>query len=130
MENKTIILKALKKLKNQALSGQIGVKNSGICLNLEQLVFSDCHKILNGVSLVANLGRGWPDSSADPLYPIEGPIKYYSNSARCTRWRGIYLEKRLSLIDYLIVQVESASENELEHYITTFSAKDLIEINS
>ena len=124
MENKTIILKALKRLKKQALSGEIGFKDSGICLNLEQLVFYDYHKILNGVSLVANLGRGWPDSSGNPFYPICGIGEYYNSID--VKWVGSLLKKRLSLIDYLIVQVESASEDELEHYIIT----DLIKINS
>lgn len=88
------LLEALKKLRDDACTGNISWRGIGICANLITTYPSR--------KLLLTHFTDWPQSSGCEIYPIGGEKEFDSGDL----WTGESLNKRLSLINHVINKIE------------------------
>lgn len=94
----------LRRLRHMAMTGTVADKGFGICYNLEQLGVNSAYLLVSTVSM------SWPERFEQAEVYMEdgkGRCSYpIPRSDTVGLWEGEQLEKRLSLIDHLIVRVK------------------------
>lgn len=94
----------LRRLRHMAMTDTVADKGLGICYNLEQLGVNSSYQ------LVSTICMSWPErcEQADVYTMEDGTVRCdypILRSDDVGLWEGEKLEKRLSLIDHLIVRV-------------------------
>lgn len=98
----TEMLAHLLALKDLVAHGNIPAEMNGICSNLT--IVSQ----VGSYGFVEKYSVGWPEHSGDREYPVPSV-----NGYQCLKWRGKYGEARLRLLNYLIEQMESLGDAEV-----------------
>ena len=102
MISKQRLIDSLNEVKQQALSNSIYEPNCSICLNWA--VTAKCSITYD---LVERYSVEWEHSSLNQYYHVP-----HNRSYRL--WEGVNLEMRISLIDYILVRLEDASQEYLD----------------
>jgi len=98
----TEMLAHLLALKDLVAHGNIPAEMNGICSDLT--IVSQVYSY----GFVEKYSIGWAEHSGDREYPVPS-----INGYQCLKWRGEYGEARLRLLDYLIEQMESLGDVEV-----------------
>lgn len=103
----TEMLAHLLALKDLVAHGNIPAEMNGICSNLT--IVSQ----VGSYGFVEKYSVGWAEHSGDREYPVPSIPVPSVNGYKCLKWRGEYGEARLRLLDYLIEQMESLGDEEV-----------------
>lgn len=98
----TEMLANLLKLKELVAHDNMPAETNGICGNLT--IVSQVYSY----GFVEKYSVGWPEHSGDREYPVPSV-----NGYQYLKWRGEYGEARLRLLDYLVQQMESLGDEEV-----------------
>ena len=101
------IIDSLKELRADAAAGkELRNEFHGICLNVQKYTaLREDLRRLNTVKVVCNFAYGWRHHNGNHSYPVPEDVDYGA-------WEGPNLVLRLSLIDYVISELEAAYANE------------------
>lgn len=88
------LLEELKKLRDDACTGNIMCRNLGICGNIMNYPYP--------LTLIMEHSQSWPQTSGFISYPIGGDKEFNKGEL----WTGESLNKRLSLINHIINEIE------------------------
>ena len=102
MISKQRLIDSLNEVKQQALSNSIYEPDCGICLNWA--VTAKCSITYD---LVEMYSVEWGHSSLNQSFPVPHNRGY-------RLWEGVNLEMRISLINYILVRLEDASQGYLD----------------
>ena len=102
MISKQLLIDSLNEVKQQALSNSIYEPNCIICLN-----WAVTAKCSIAYDLVERYSVEWEHSSLNQSFPVPHNRGY-------RLWEGVNLEMRISLIDYILVRLEDASQEYLD----------------
>lgn len=97
------LLAALKELRDLACVGKVPFRKYGICGNLAVLLdFNNAFAWAR--DFVECAAETWALSATDLIHPVEGSKKAYITNNQ--KWSGKSLNRRLSLINHCINQLE------------------------
>ena len=99
----TEMLANLLKLKELAACSNIPAEMNGICSNLTIVSQVESYGFVEKYSI------GWPEHSGDKEYPVPRPLGDQYKG----KWTGEYGAARLRLLGYLIEQMESLGDAEV-----------------
>lgn len=101
MISRQLLIDSLNEVKQQALSNKIYEPDFGICNNWSEIVDDNIT-----YTLVGKLSKGWKHHTGWCDYLVPDDEDY-------GLWEGVNLEMRLSLIDYLLNELENLTQEQM-----------------